>query len=646
MSIIYLLHQFVKIDVMKKIISLKKSIVGIAAICLFLLNSSISYAGSSTDNGKWIAYYTSDQFEDGHNIQYRQERNKYQVRVDGEITISKNDKDITAISRGGYLEIKRSSFGNSRKIVIESVGGKLIKKYYVGYSKKNFSPEGKNWLAEILPEIVRTSMIGAKSRVDRFYKKGGVSAVLGELDSFDSDYFKAAYIDLLLEKKLKNNGLISVLNGLRRYVESDHHIAKILLNNQKVFISNDKVLEAYLNTVNKINSDHYIITVLSRAIKDESISDKALDKIFDNLEQLDSDYYLDIVLNEYIDYRPISKQSVDKVLELSANMNSEHYKLELYKRLMKKSEVEEIGIGVFFPYISKMDSDHLANTLSFIIDNNFLNKENVHEILELSSQIQSDNCKYMIYNKIVPEEWFEEEGFEEEGFTYVKDFDSDYYKVEILKNLIKNSSSLKISTDEILPLVSDISSDNYLVSVLNYLVDQMPLSEQNVHTIFDHTKGFQFDHYKLQLFSKVVNKISIDKKMAKTLFDYIRNEIESENYKIEALNQIINRNKSNIDLTNETLNLLDQFRSEQYIYSLIHLVGKQEKLTEDQLIEVIDSVSQSVNSDHYLTEILIYLSKRVSKSSEKVKESYLKCAKSIHNEYYYRRALKAINKEL
>jgi hypothetical protein len=635
---------------MKKLVNLKKSIFGVVAINLFCLSSLIGYASSSVDKEKRITYYSSNQIEDEYDIKYEQGKNKYRVRVRGEITISKDDKDITAISEGGYLEIKKSSFGSSRKIVIELVRGKLHKKYYVGYSQKDFSPEGKNWLAEILPEIVRTSLIGAESRVDRFYKEGGASAVLGDLDSFDREHLKLAYINLLLEKNLKNNELILVLNGLGRYVESDHYIAKILMNNQKQFTSNAKILEVYLNAVNRINSDYCITTVLERAIKDESISDKTLAKIFDNIK-LDSDYYLSEVLNQYIDYRTINKQNIDKVFELSTNMNSEYDRFELYKKLMKKSEFKEIGIDVFLPYFSKMNSDYcLINTLSFLIDNNLLNKQNMHDVLKLAAQIQSDDHKYIMgYDNVFDNQVVLEGEEFEDFFVPVKDFESnsgsDYYKAEILKNLIKNSDSLEISTDEILPFISDINSDNYLFGILNYVVDIMSLSEQNLDTIFNFSKNFRYDYYKLQLFNKVVSKISVNKKIVTTLFDYIKNEIKDDNYKIEVIKQIINKNQSDVDLTNETLELLGQFRYEENIYSLIILVNEQWKLSEKQLVKVLDSVREYVKSDYYLTEILIYFSKRVIKSSEKVKKAYLKCTKSINNEYYYGKALKAINKE-
>ena len=88
--------------------------------------------------------------------------NNFTVEYKGEIELSDDDTDVVSISRGGYMEIKKTSFGNRRKIFMEPDGsGTLIKKYYVGGSQKSFDAEGRKWLADILLEVVRT--VGAKA---------------------------------------------------------------------------------------------------------------------------------------------------------------------------------------------------------------------------------------------------------------------------------------------------------------------------------------------------------------------------------------------------------------------------------------------------------------------------------------------------
>ena len=155
-------------------------------------------------------------------IQITNNGKEFQIEYEGDITLSDDDKDIVAISNGGFVEIEQSSFGNRRRIVIESDrNGNLIKKYYEGRTEKDFNPEGKEWLADVLQEIVRSTTLAAEARVNRFYSKGGANAVLAEIGRIESDYVNAAYFKLLLEKKLSNDELVKTIEVAGKEIDSD-----------------------------------------------------------------------------------------------------------------------------------------------------------------------------------------------------------------------------------------------------------------------------------------------------------------------------------------------------------------------------------------------------------------------------------------
>lgn len=95
-------------------------------------------------------------------IQVSDKEQDFKIEYEGDFTLSDDDKDIRAISKGGFIEITKSSFGNRRSIFIESDrNGNLVKKYFISRSEKSYLPEGKKWLGEILPEIVRNTVIAA-----------------------------------------------------------------------------------------------------------------------------------------------------------------------------------------------------------------------------------------------------------------------------------------------------------------------------------------------------------------------------------------------------------------------------------------------------------------------------------------------------
>ena len=127
----------------------------------------------------------------------------FNIEVRGKIEVTDDDRDIKSLSSDGYLEITKTVFGSRRAIIIESLGGGKIKKeYYEGRTKMSWEPNGKTWLNEILPEIVRSTTLAAESRVNRIFAKEGTSGVLNELSKLEGDYTKAHYAKLLFNKNI------------------------------------------------------------------------------------------------------------------------------------------------------------------------------------------------------------------------------------------------------------------------------------------------------------------------------------------------------------------------------------------------------------------------------------------------------------
>ena len=149
--------------------NVKNLILGLLVVTAFLLSPAETFAQRTVMKGNFRT--TND--DGSRTITIKNGNKDFRIEYEGDITISDDDKEIVSISRNGYIEIRKTRFGKRRRLFIESEGGKLIHRYYIGSREVDFNPDGKNWLAEILPDIVRSTTIAAESRVDRFYKKGG-----------------------------------------------------------------------------------------------------------------------------------------------------------------------------------------------------------------------------------------------------------------------------------------------------------------------------------------------------------------------------------------------------------------------------------------------------------------------------------------
>ena len=111
----------------------------------------------------------------------------FDLKYKGVIELSGDNKMITGISANGFVEINKTAFGNNRRLFIHADDkGTITYEYYVGKTETAFNPEGKKWLGEVLPDIVKRSDLGVESRVRQLYKTKGLSAVLSAMEDLPS----------------------------------------------------------------------------------------------------------------------------------------------------------------------------------------------------------------------------------------------------------------------------------------------------------------------------------------------------------------------------------------------------------------------------------------------------------------------------
>src|SRR5690349_10767243 len=154
-----------------------------AAVCIQTISGSAQVTVSTSTNSQV-------QINDGKNYKWKSSSmgQEFSIELRGKIEVTDDDKDIKTITSDGYLEISKPTFGSKRTIIIEAIGNKVKKEYYEGRTLVSWDEKGRAWLGEILPEIVRSTGISAESRVNRYYKQGGTTAVLEEIKRIDSDY--------------------------------------------------------------------------------------------------------------------------------------------------------------------------------------------------------------------------------------------------------------------------------------------------------------------------------------------------------------------------------------------------------------------------------------------------------------------------
>ncbi len=433
----------------------KKRILNVLLLALLIALPTNSFSQDNTsisnNNGKSKIHITNNGKD-------------FKIEYEGDITLSDDDKDIIAISNGGFIEIERSSFGSKRRIVVESDrNGKLLKKYYEGRKEKDFNPDGKKWLAEVLQEIVRTTTIGAQSRLNRFYSKGGANAVLGEIERIESDYVKDTYFKLLLEKNLSNGDLVNVIKRAGEEIESDHYLASILTSNQKAFLSSGQTISAYLEAAKSLDSDHYLTSVLKQVINDKAINDNQMESFLELSKSIKSDHYVTEVLIEVMKNRELNSQNITKIISLSKDIESDHYKAEVLTKVINSKGMSSDAYDAFIDTLDDIDSDHyVSEVILELLDNKLdASTASLSKLLDMVKRsVQSDHYASSIYKKMSKQDLTEDQLIT--TLESISSLQSGHYKSEALKsfaNKVKRSSESVKSAYR--TAAKSINSDTY-----------------------------------------------------------------------------------------------------------------------------------------------------------------------------------------
>ena len=252
----------------------------------------------------------------------------FNIEVRGKIEVTDDDKDIKSLSNDGYLQITKTVFGSKRAVIIESLGGGKIKKeYYEGRTKMDWEPHGKNWLSEILPEIVRSTTLAAEGRVNRIFTKEGTSGVLAELAKLEGDYTRAHYAKLLLEKNIPSTEIANVITKVADAIGSDYYLSTVFQNNVTKMLSTPEAADAFFQGTKKINSAYYKSVVLKEALKKFPASPSQVKVILQSAATIDSEYYLSVVLTTLLEQNDVKEESLNELIIVSKNIPSDYYRI-------------------------------------------------------------------------------------------------------------------------------------------------------------------------------------------------------------------------------------------------------------------------------------------------------------------------------
>ncbi|MBL7870337.1 MAG: hypothetical protein JNM78_01905 [Cyclobacteriaceae bacterium] len=406
----------------------------------------------SSDKDSKITYKNSDGF------------NSFNIEIRGTVEVTDDDKDIKSMSSDGYLEITKTSFGSRRTIKI-STEGKLIKReYFEGRSAVNYEPEGRKWLAEILPEVVRTTTIAAESRVNRFYAKGGTQGVLNEIDQMKSDYIKSHYANLLMKKPVQEKDYALIISKISDNIDSDHYLSQFLQNNLSKFLQNKEATQSLFTATNRLGSDHYKTQVIKEALSDQSASIENVKIILASSSRMGSDHYKTEVLTSLMRQSNLTDPIMIEIINSSKSVNSDHYRTEiLTKALDRKLSPESYQKAI--EAVKDISSDHYITQVIKELLRNPIDEQSLTNLLLVTASIESDHYRTEVLTSLLKKQELKEAQFKK-LVEYCDSMGSDHYKSQTLRTALSTPQMTDGKMIAIIKAASELHSDHYMTEVL------------------------------------------------------------------------------------------------------------------------------------------------------------------------------------
>jgi hypothetical protein len=393
-------------------------------------NTSVHISTSTDDNGTRFSY-------NNHNGS-----NATELSYEGKIVFTEDERDIQSISPGGYLKYSKTTFGNTRSILIESgSNGALKRSYYVGKNEEPYEPEGRKWLTDVLPDLIATSGIGAEERVKRIYAKEGTNGVLRAVSKIESDYVKSIYFSYLLEvPSLSENDLKNILSQVTSSVSSDYEKGKLLRKVSGTYLKNDHISQQYIAAVSSMSSDYEKSQVFKHVLKNTKLNDANTALVIQGVGKISSDYEKGQVVKSMLSDNKLTDNNLTQVLLVTNSISSDYEKAQVMKQLL---------------------------------GNQTLSSQNFKQVVKVSSDVSSDYEKGGIVAYLLSNPQLAEDNFTE-VLKLISDISSNYEKGKAISNLLSKLKMNEARYNALFPVITEISSDHEKGQALTRVAKMIP----------------------------------------------------------------------------------------------------------------------------------------------------------------------------
>lgn len=343
--------------------------------------------------------------EDGSRIQHtvRGDSSEFSLKEDGlaikaewrgEFKLNDAGAGISAVD--DFLVIDLKEDGVSERVRFEKDGRKVVAAYWREGEEQEPGAETEARIGDVTLRFLRASAFEADMRVARLLKRGGVEAVLAEIDALKSDYAIRRYAAALSERESLSPDQVSILIEKLSGLSGDHDMARALqIIVEKQGVSGDAML-SLLSLADMIESDYEKRRVLA-VVARKPLSPEAADAALALLETVDGAYDYRVAAEALLTGADLNAEAAARLVAVAGDhIDSDHdIRLILTKAAPRLGE-KQVADAWFGAY-GEISSDYdrrvaLETAATFAGDNEALKTRLRAAAAEISSDYDRERA--------------------------------------------------------------------------------------------------------------------------------------------------------------------------------------------------------------------------------------------------------------
>ena len=315
-----------------------------------------------------------------------------EVRSRGAITFSDDLTDVVAMADGAYLTIRDRNWFNVRSIELRGERGGITRKFFIAGREQPWDPDGRQWLADRLPPLVRRAGFAVESRTRRILSTSGVNGVLDEIKLLETDYVRRLYYrELFRAAPIDGATAARIVASAGENIRSDFELRQTLEAAVTFVAADATAVRAYIDATGSIGSDFEHRQALTALAKASSLNGAAIEHLARSAARLGSDFEKRQALSQLIQGPLDAPARRNAVLEAAATIASDFECATLLIGFLERQTLSGESSVAFFGAVATIGSDfERGRVLKAVARRQSLSPDVLQGVFQAVRDMQSD----------------------------------------------------------------------------------------------------------------------------------------------------------------------------------------------------------------------------------------------------------------